>query len=115
MIPAASGCSIIAGKIVTISNVIADHTTEREGAANERVVKTPSTVFALHLRVQIDQPFGWIDDDSLCRRIDLATDLRGERHQHLAPGPFDHQPAARHRSFHSADDAHAGSTRRPGA
>src|SRR5947209_5758537 len=90
--PAASGSSIMAGKIVTMSKVIA--AASRSG----RVRLQPDLV-------HLEQTLGRVDLDPLDRRIDDRADVRHERNQHFSFRAVDHQPAARHRALDVADEA----------
>src|SRR5436190_21498558 len=87
--PAASGCSIIAGKIVTMSKVGILATSPR-----------------LSLNVQLQQTVRRRHDYPLRNRIDRGADLVNERHQHLAPFAADHETTASDRTlnvFHNAN------------
>src|SRR6185436_18682608 len=82
--PAASGWSIIAGKIVTISN----------------------RILVSRALVQLEQSIRWRDHDALAFRIDDPADFIGQRDEHLAGRTVHDEPACPERSLDGGDDAH---------
>src|SRR5438876_1824800 len=90
--PAASGSRIIAGKMVTISNVKRHSGPEAKGPA------------ARVSSVQIQQTFRRIDYDPLRRDVNRGADCPGQRHLHLSAWSRDHETTPLERPLDVADD-----------
>ena len=84
--PSARPASTIRGKIVTMSNFI----------DLVRVVRIARRAPAIHL----EQSLRRRDPNPLPLDVDLDANLGGQRNQHLAARPLDHQQAARRAAIH---------------
>src|ERR1700730_11056404 len=91
--PAASACSIIAGKMVTTSKVIRLLVSHSSHKGDEKYWREAASA------IEIQQSLRRLDDDALEGDVNRRANRRRQRDQHLTSRSGDDQPAAVQRAI----------------